>query len=173
MDDAEFSSFEDWLTTVPRTLTGDPIWRMEAYRLALFTSDIGWHDISKCAKDRRTAKLADQLYRALGSIGANIAEGYSRRSGKDRARLYEYALGSARESRHWYYCARHVLSERVVDHRLSLITQIIRLLLKMIPDQRRKTISESSVPYDPNLSSVDERRNVAFSALLAASIPYA
>jgi four helix bundle protein len=77
--------------------------------LALFVSDIGWHDVSKLVKDGRTIKLSDQLSRALGSISANIAEGYSRGTGKDRARFYEYALGSARESRDWYYKGRHIL----------------------------------------------------------------
>ncbi len=47
---------------------------------------------------------ADSLWKmTVGSIRANIAEGYSRGTGKDRARFYEYALGSARESRDWYF----------------------------------------------------------------------
>jgi four helix bundle protein len=50
--------------------------------------------------------LSDQLYEAVGSVSANLAEGYSRGTGKDRARFYEYALGSARESRDWYFKAR-------------------------------------------------------------------
>jgi len=54
------------------------------------------------------------LYRAVGSIKANIAEGYSHRSGKDQARFYEYSLGSARESRGWYYDARHILGEQAI-----------------------------------------------------------
>ena len=62
-------------------------------RLALFAAEIGWQDVTKLVKDRRTQRLSDQLYRALGSIGANLAEGYSRGSNKDRARFYEYALG--------------------------------------------------------------------------------
>jgi len=45
-------------------------------------------------KDRRTLGLSDQLYRSLGSISANLAEGYSRGTGKDRAHFYEYALSS-------------------------------------------------------------------------------
>jgi hypothetical protein len=65
-----------------------------------------------------------------------------------RARFYEYALGSARESRDWYYKARHVLDDPVIDHRLSLQTQIIRLLLKMVPDQRKRTIWEQSIIYE-------------------------
>jgi len=124
---------------------------MRVYRLALFACDIGWHDVSILAQDPRTRSLADQLYRALGSISANIAEGYSRRSGKERARFYEYALGSAREARTWYYQGRHGLKEAVVAHRLHLLTQIVRLLLSIIPAEREMTgilqLREESVPY--------------------------
>jgi hypothetical protein len=41
-----------------------------------------------------------------------------------------------RQSRDWYYKRRHVLGDDVVAHRLNLLTQIARLLLVMIPDQR-------------------------------------
>ena len=109
---------------------------MEAYRLGLFLSDLAWNDVTKLMKDRRTIGLADQLYGAGGSISANLAEGFSRSGGKDRARFYEYALGSAREMRDWYYKGRHVLSDEVTDHRLDLATQVIRLTLTMVPEQR-------------------------------------
>jgi four helix bundle protein len=69
---------------------------MEVYRYALFAADLAWFDVSKLAQDQRTLSLSDQLYRAVDSVGANIAKGYSRRSGKDQARFDEYALGSAR-----------------------------------------------------------------------------
>jgi four helix bundle protein len=98
-------------------------------------------------QDRRTLSLADQLYRALGSISANLAEGYSRGTGPDRARFYEYALGSTRESRDWYYKARHVLNGRIVTHRLQFLTQIARLLLATIPQQRGRTLRENGVEY--------------------------
>jgi four helix bundle protein len=65
----------------------------------LFPSDLGWWDTARLVRERRTIGLYDQLYRALGSISANAAEGYSRGTGKDRARFYEYALGSVRENR--------------------------------------------------------------------------
>jgi four helix bundle protein len=100
--------------------------------------------------------LTDQLYRALGSISANLSEGYSRGTSKDRARFYEYALGSARESRDWYFKGRHVLGEKVIQHRLQLLTEIIRLLLKMVPEQRRYMIREESVLYQTDLDD-DER----------------
>jgi four helix bundle protein len=103
----------------------------------MFISDLAWQDVTKLMKDRRTVGLSDQLFRAVGSISANIAEGYSRSTGKDRARFYEYALGSARETRDWYYKARFVLGETVTTHRLELLGEVIRLLLTMVPSQRR------------------------------------
>ena len=136
-----------WEKSVPDSITTDPLWRVEAYRLALFSADLGWHDVTKLMSDRRTRGLADQLYRALGGIGSQIGEGYSRGTGRDRARFYEYALGSARESRDWYYKARHVLGESVVAHRLNLLTQIARLLLVMIPDQRGQQMREEAAAY--------------------------
>jgi four helix bundle protein len=141
-------TYEEWEQTVPEAITGDVLWKMRVYRLGLFVSDIGWEDVTKLMQDQRTLKLSDQLYRSLGSISANIAEGYSRSSGKDRARFYEYALGSARESRDWYYKSRHILSESVVQHRVDLCSQIIRLLLTMLPDQRHRTLKEDAVSYD-------------------------
>ena len=140
-------NYEEWLKMVPADITGDSLWRVEAYRLALFLADVGWHDVSKLMKDKRTLDLSNQLYRALGSIGANVSEGYSRGTGKDRARFYEYALGSSRESRGWYGNGRHVLGEQVTEHRLQLLAQIIRLLLTMIPDQRGWTLREDGAPY--------------------------
>jgi four helix bundle protein len=77
-----------------------------------------------------------------------MAEGYSRSSGKDRVRFFEYSLGSARESRDWYYKGRHILGETVTAHRVNLVTQITRLLLTYIPDQRHVTLKEESATYD-------------------------
>jgi four helix bundle protein len=140
-------NYEEWERTVPETITGDSLWKIRAYRLALFLGNLGWHDVTKLMRDRRTISLSDQLYRALGSISANLAEGYSRGTGKDRARFYEYSLGSARESRDWYYKGRHILGEAVVQHRLQLLTEVIRLLLTMVPQQRGRILREDSIPY--------------------------
>ena len=140
-------NYESWLKSVPAEITGDALWKIEAYRLALFLADISWYDVTKLTQDRRMFGLSDQLYRAVGSISANISEGYSRSSGKDRVRFYEYALGSARESRGWFYKGRHLLGEDVAEHRINLAAQIIRLLLTMVPDQRNVALYEDSVPY--------------------------
>jgi len=147
-------TYNEWLASIPPELTDDPLWRMEVYRLAVFAGDLTWHDVSKLAKDKRTVGLSDQLYRAVGSISANIAEGYSRRSGKDQARFYEYALGSAREARGWYYQGRHVLSETIAAHRIELLTRIIRLLLTIIPAERGYKLREEQASYDTGLADL-------------------
>jgi four helix bundle protein len=139
--------FEEWQGSVPVEISQDTLWRMKAYRLGLFIADLGWNDISRLHQDRRTRGLADQLYRALGSISANLAEGYSRGTGKDRARFYEYALGSTRESRDWYYKSRHVLGAEITTHRLQILAEISKLLLSMIPKQRGRTIGETLGNY--------------------------
>lgn len=146
-------NYKEWERTVPEAITGDSLWKMTAYRLALFLADLGWHDVTKLMRDKRTLDLSDQLYRALGSISANLAEGYSRGTGKDRARFYEYALGSARESRDWYYKGRHILGEAVVQHRLQLLSEVIRLLLTMIPQQRGRILREESSVYQTSLDN--------------------
>jgi four helix bundle protein len=142
-------NYDEWLRSVPKEITEDVLWTVKAYRYALFLSDLCWFDVTKLMQDKRTLGLSDQLYRAAGSISANIAEGYSRSTGKDRARFYEYALGSAREGRDWYYKARHVLDVSVAQHRSSFLTEIIRLLITMVPQQRQSgTIREEPPDYD-------------------------
>jgi four helix bundle protein len=148
-------NYDEWLKAVPGPIAGDALWKVEAYRLALFAADIGWKDVTRLAGDKRTLDLSNQLYRSLGSIGANISEGYSRGTGRDRARFYEYSLGSARESRGWYYNGRFVLGEKVTEHRLLLHTQIVRLLLTMVPEQRGSLLHEESASYQISIQNVD------------------
>ena len=140
-------NYTEWLKTIPKELTDDSLWKMEAYRLAFFAADFAWCDVTKLMQDKRTLGLASQLYDAVGSIGANLSEGYSRGTGKDRARFYEYSLGSARESRTWDDDGRHILGEAVIQHRLEFLTRLIRLLLTMVPDQRGQLLHEDAVPY--------------------------
>jgi four helix bundle protein len=145
--DKDHVKYEEWEKTVPQVIQADSLWQVKAYRLAMFLADLGWPDATKLMSDRRTIGLADQLYRSLSSIGADIAEGYSRGTGKDRARFYEYALGTARESRDWYYKGRHILGETIIQHRLALLAEVIRLLLTMVPQQRGSALREEEVAY--------------------------
>ena len=140
-------NFAEWEKNVPDLIRRDVLWKIKAYRFALFLSDISWSDVSVLVKDTRTKSLSNQLFRSVGSIAANIEEGYSKLSGKDRARFYEYALGSARESRGWYYRGRHVLGEKVFEHRAGLLTEIIKMLLTIVPEERASRICEESPEY--------------------------
>ena len=140
-------NYAEWEESVPSVIREDSLWTVEAYRLSLFLADVSWKDAKKLSKDNCTRSLSDQLYRSVGSISANIEEGYSKQSSKDRARFYEYALGSARESRGWFYKGRHVLREEVCNHRMEITTQVIRLLIKRVPDQRGYKIKEYRPEY--------------------------
>lgn len=140
-------NFEEWQNGISESIKTDTLWKMSVYRYALFLGDLGWYDVTKLLQDRRTKGVSDQLYRALGSVSANVAEGYSRGSNKERARFYEYSLGSARESRDWYHKGRYILGDTVVEHRMNMLVQIIKLLLTMIPEQRGRSIMEEQATY--------------------------
>jgi four helix bundle protein len=113
---------------------------MAAYRLATYALELGWADAKALNRVHITRSVATQLYRALGSIVANLAEGYSRGSGADRVRHFEYALGSARESRGWYVAASPVLGRAVVESRVRTLDRICQLLLVAIPAERKRQI---------------------------------
>jgi four helix bundle protein len=145
--------YDEWQVSVPDEIKGDSLWKLEVYRLGLFISDISWQDALEISKHSLARGIADQLYRAVCSISANIAEGYSRSTGKDRARFLEYSRGSAHEARDWYYKSRHTLKQEVVEHRIDLLTQIIKILTVLTPHQRQKGIREEQAEYP--LSSSD------------------
>jgi four helix bundle protein len=117
----------------------DPLFKMRAYRIAIDLRADAWHDAKVLSGEKVTERIAGQLYAAISSIGANIGEGYSRSSGKDRARIFEFALGSVRESINWYQAGRPVLGE-VVRSRLNDLEELRRLLLAIIPRERAKGI---------------------------------
>ena len=132
-------NYDDWLRTVPASITRDPIWKRADYRLATYAGDVAWPDAELLAKHPATVSTADQLFRSVGSLGAHIAEGYSRGSGADRIRYYEYALGEAREAREWYWKSRGVLGDALVATRMDVIEQVVRLLLTAIKAERKSS----------------------------------
>ena len=133
-----YKTYEDWLTQVPESITQDPLWNFETYRKSLFLSDLAWYDSEKLLADPRGKTTAWQLIASAGSIAANIEEGYGRGFGKDYARFLRMSLGSARETRGWYYRGRHVLEPEVVKHRMELADDIIASLIITADQQRRR-----------------------------------
>lgn len=136
--------FCEWLTSLPREFRDDVLWTCSAYQLATFLAERAWDDVGRIAADPRTRALADQFYRAVGSIGANYAEAYSRRSARDRVRFYEYSLGSARESRDWIHKLRAVVGEARAAEHSHILTRIIQLLTVTINRERRRGTTSRS-----------------------------
>ncbi|HKR07728.1 MAG TPA: four helix bundle protein [Gemmatimonadaceae bacterium] len=134
----------------PRSERDDPLSRMRAYSFARELLKDCWIDAEKTKHHEVTQKVSAQLYAAVGSIAANLAEGYSRSSGKDRARIFEYALGSVRESMTWYYAAEPVLGANVVSERLDKLEQIRRMLLAIIPRERDHLVRPGVSRSDPS-----------------------
>lgn len=118
----------------------DPLWRMRVVVLAREVAEECFDDAEKLAHNEVTQKIAAQLYAAVSSIGANLGEGYSRSSGKDRAKIFEYALGSARESMMWYRSSSRILGRDLVSARLGKLEEIRRLLLAIIPREGGRLI---------------------------------
>ena len=107
----------------------DPLWAFETYRTALFLADLAWFDCEKLMADARGKAIVHQLIRSAGSVPANIEEGYGRGYGKDYARFLRIAIGSARETRGWYFRGRHIMEDSLLQHRLKLIDDIIGSLV--------------------------------------------
>ena len=113
---------------------------MRVYQLAGELIPHAYEDAKAIRAEPITAKIAGQLYEAVCSIEANISEGYSRSSGKDRARIFEYALGSVRESMSWYKSVRPVLGDETTTARRDVLEEMRRLLLAIIPRERGRAM---------------------------------
>lgn len=121
---------------VPEVMRNDPIWRLPAYRYSLYLGDLVQADVYRMRHDIRTRSCVDQLITAVESISSNTAEGYSRTTGRDRAKFYEYAHSSAREARDWLFKTRHPLDRATVYERIELVSRVMRILITAIRQER-------------------------------------
>ena len=110
--------------------------RVTAHVLALEASDCAWDDARIMQREPLLRRVAEQLMKSASAIGAHIADGYGRRSPRDRIRFYEYALTENAEAETWYRNGRHVLPPDVVEERMARLTSIRRLLLTRIKRER-------------------------------------
>lgn len=147
MESEDGLNYQEWIKTIPEEITQDPLWGLEVYQLGFFIADISWDETEALFKNPSTRSAADQIRRSLDGISANIAEGYSRSTGKDRARYFEYALGEAREARDRIYKVRRAMKSEVVLHRMKVLTQIIKILNSLVPTQRKHGIREEQALY--------------------------
>ena len=129
-------TYEEWDATVHERVQREPVWQFLGYRKALFLYDLAWEDCENLMRDRRGKAIA-------GSISANIEEGHGRGYGKQRNWFFAVSIGSARESKGWYWRARRLLSSKVLDYRLSLADEIIALLVSELSRQRSRQTADA------------------------------
>jgi four helix bundle protein len=150
-------SYEAWERSVAAGMREDPLWGLRVYRAALYAGELGRRDAAWLARRPDCRVFAGQLARAAASISANIAEGYSRRGRRDRGRFYEYALGSARESRDWYYKARDELGPDASNARIALHTSIVRIMTVLVRNCRPTIPTAAAAPEPRRVPARDAR----------------
>ncbi len=89
-------------------------------------------DLESLPNTRPAAILTDQTVRSLGSIGANIAEGFNRSKAKYLSSL-DIALGEANETESWLYKLRDskLLSREKTNVHVAETIQIERMLASL------------------------------------------
>ena len=137
-------TYEEWEATVHKRVKRESVWNFLGYRKALFFYDLAWQDCEKLVHDARGRAVAGQLIRSAGSISANVEEGHGRGYGKQRNWFFTVSIGSARESKGWYWRARRLLASEVLDHRLALADEVIALLVTELSHQRSRHVADSS-----------------------------
>ena len=64
-----------------------------------------------------------------------------------------------------------MLSQDVTSHRLQFLTEIIRLLLTMVPQQRGRVLRDEATEYTVDTDDVTGELNPAFNVMLN-NIPF-
>ncbi len=84
--------------------------------------------------------LANQLFRAGTSIGANIEESRSAESNKDFISKQSIALKEAKETRYWLklLIKSEIISESLIDNLLDECEQLIKIIAKSIVTTKEK-----------------------------------
>jgi four helix bundle protein len=110
----------------------DKVDDLRFYQMAMTLWEDCWGDCEILSKDFRGKEVAKQLIRSVGSISANIEEGYGRGFGKEYPHFLRIARGSARESRGWYTRSKQLLNKDIIEHRIAELSSVIAMLTKSI-----------------------------------------
>ncbi len=130
--------YVNWEKTVHERIKQESIWQFWGYRKALFAYELVWQDCDILNLDARGKAVAQQLIRSAGSVSANLEEGHGRGYGKQRNWFFKVAIGSARESKGWYWRAEHLLAKDILDHRLALFDEVLALLVTELQRQQSR-----------------------------------
>ncbi|MBL0065328.1 MAG: four helix bundle protein [Bacteroidetes bacterium] len=111
------------------------------YMLSMQLWDECWGDTEKMLSDIRGREICRQLIRSVGSISANIEEGYGRGFGKEYSHFLKISRGSARESRGWYLKSKFLLKDSIITSRTATLDSIISMLTSAINTLEKKNIA--------------------------------
>lgn len=92
----------------------------------------------KLPRDERFG-LVDQMRRAAVSVPANIAEGFKRRSAKDKARFYNISQASLEELRYYIILCQDPGYLHLEDKLSDRITRIAQMLTRLTNSTRSGT----------------------------------
>lgn len=110
----------------------DNLDNLRLYQLAKQLWNEFWEDSEILLKDIRGKEIARQMTKSIGSISANIEEGYGRGTHKEYSYFLKVSRGSARESKGWYLRSDKLLCKTIVDKRVATLDQIIAMQTKSI-----------------------------------------
>ena len=128
----------EWEARQHEGITRDSLWRLNCYRETLFLLEKVREDLKELGRPGSHGHAKEQLLTSVGSIAANIAEGYGRPTTADRSRFLSYALGSAREAIAWYQTLRPSTEHAGIDDRIARLARIRRMLLGLLTRLRSK-----------------------------------
>ena len=113
----------------PRHFTDLKVWK-DAHDLYLLTLK----DVENFPNTRGAYTLSDQLLRSIGSISANIAEGFNRRSTRHYISYLDNSVGSTNEAENWYYKIEGAgwLGSNMIRERVEKLTEIRQMLCGLI-----------------------------------------
>ncbi|MFW5692689.1 MAG: four helix bundle protein [Thermoguttaceae bacterium] len=97
-------------------------------------------ELDQLPRTRAAAALTDQVIRSIGSIGANIAEGFNRSKSRYLNAL-DIALGEANESENWLYKLRDAgyLNPETAKPHIAECIEIEKMLSGLVRSIRAKT----------------------------------
>ena len=105
------------------------VWQ-KAHRL--FVDVLG--DMAQLPRSTVSRVLTDQIVRSIGSISANISEGFLARSTKEYIHYLDIARRTTGESENWFYKLRdaRLIDTKTAELRIQTCVEVSKMLQRMI-----------------------------------------
>ena len=114
---------------------------LSSYKVAFELSNYIWEAVKKWDY-LAVQTIGRQLINATDSISANIAEGFGRRSRKDKIKFYYYSYGSACEAIDWIEKAkkRELISEDQYNYIFSELDKLPKEINALVKFTRERML---------------------------------